>query len=239
MATAKTAAPKKKTRPAGVRAEEGIAPKMTPLASPPAHRVILHGIRWATYESLLKDLENSSAPRLTYDRGTLEIMSPLPDHETLNRNLAMLVEIVAEARGLDVWGVGSTTFTREDLERGFEPDSCFYIWNAELMRSKSRIDLTIDPPPDLVIEIDLTHSTLDKLSIYAQLGAPEVWRYAGTSLLILILREGTYHEQGESAALPGLDSAGMAALLEEAPSLRRPEWLRKVREWELAHRPQG
>jgi Uma2 family endonuclease len=201
------------------------------LASPPEERMILHGIRWETYESLLKDLENSSAPRLTYDRGTLEIMSPLPDHETLNRNLAALVEIVAEARDIDVWGLGSTTFRREDLERGFEPDSCFSIRNAETMRRKSRIDLTVDPPPDLVIEIDLTHSTLDKLPIFAQLGVPEVWRFAGKRLSILLLRDGTYHEQEQSVALPGVDSAGLTALLEEAPSLRRPEWLRKAREW--------
>src|SRR5207302_7533598 len=88
-------------------------------------RTVLHDIRWETYERLLADLADSSAPRLTYDRGTLEIMSPLPEHEVLCHNLATLVEIVVEARDLDLLALGSTTFKREDLQRGLEPDACF------------------------------------------------------------------------------------------------------------------
>src|ERR1051326_1247978 len=160
---------------------------METLVRPAEQRAVLHGICWETYERLLADLAESSAPRLTYDRGTLEIMSPLAEHEELRNNLAMLVEIVAETRDLDLRGLGSTTFRRVDLQRGLEPDACFYIQNAERLQGKRQIELSTDPPPDLVVEIDLTHSTLDKLSIYAQFGVPEVWRYKGGRLAILVL----------------------------------------------------
>jgi Uma2 family endonuclease len=231
MATAKTVTALEGQAPAKRSAGEGSGPELASPSSLPERSVTLHGIRWETYECLLRDLENSSTPRLTFDRGTLEIMSPLPEHEKLCHNLATVVEIVSEERNIDVCGFGSTTFRREDIERGFEPDSCFYVRNAEQMRDKTRIDLTSDPPPDFLIEIDLTRSSMNKLPIYAQIGVPEVWRYSGRSLSILILRNGTYYEQNESAAMPGVDTTGLSSLLAEATSLRRPEWVRKVREW--------
>jgi Uma2 family endonuclease len=197
------------------------------------HRTVLRDISWETYERLLADLADSSAPRLTYDRGTLDIMSPLPEHEVLRHNLTTLVEMVAEARDLDLLALGSTTFKREDLQKGLEPEACFYLVNAEQMRGRTQIDLRVDPPPDLVIEIDLTHSTLDKLLIYAQLGVPEIWRYRGKRVAILVLREGTYQEQPQSEALPGVDGDSLSTLLGEAPLLRRPLWLRKAREWAM------
>jgi Uma2 family endonuclease len=201
---------------------------------PSEQRIVLRNVSWTTYEGLLADLADGRSPRLTYDRGILEIMSPLLEHEELSHNLAMLVEIAAEARDLDIRGLGSTTFRREDLERGFEPDDCFYIHNVARMRSKVQIDLTVDPPPDLVIGIEQSRSSMSKLSIYAQIGVPEVWRHTGQQLLILVLREGTYHEQDESAALPGVKSDGLIALLEESRSLRRPEWLKHARAWALS-----
>lgn len=207
---------------------------METLVQPSEQRFVLRNVSWKTYEHLLADFAESRSPRFTYDRGTLEIMSPLPQHEKLSHNLALLVEIAAEAGDLDVVGFGSTTFKREDLERGFEPDACFYIRNAERMRDKEQVDLAIDPPPDLIIEIDHTRSSVNKLSIYAQIGVPEVWRYRDQRLMILILYEGTYHEQDESAALPGVTSESLSALLEEGRSLRRPAWLRHARAWALS-----
>jgi Uma2 family endonuclease len=212
----------------------GGRPMMETLVQPAEQRFVLRNVSWKTYEHLLADFADRRSPRFTYDRGTLEIMSPLPQHETLSHNLAMLVEIAAEARDLDVLGLGSTTFKREDLERGFEPDACFYVRNAERMRDKEQIDLTIDPPPDLVIEIEQSRSSISKLSIYAQIGVPEVWRHTGQRLVILVLREGTYHEQDESAALPGVKSDRLMELLEESRSLRRPEWLKHARAWALS-----
>src|SRR5437868_2462482 len=118
-------------------------------------RVILHNVGWQTYEKLLADLASQSSVRLTYDRGTLEIMSPLSEHERINRTIALLIEILAEEMNIDVEDFGSTTFKREDLARGFEPDSSFYIQNEEKVKGKDNIDLNSDPPPDLVIEVDI------------------------------------------------------------------------------------
>jgi Uma2 family endonuclease len=207
---------------------------METLVQPSEQRIVLRNVSWKTYEHLVADLAESRSPRLTYDRGNLEIMSPLPQHEKLSHNLALLVEIAAEASDLDVAGFGSTTFKREDLERGFEPDACFYIQNAERMRDKEHVDLAIDPPPDLIIEIEQSRSSISKLPIYAQIGVPEVWRHTGQRLVILVLREGSYHEQDESVALPGVKSESLTALLNESRSLRRPEWLKHARAWALS-----
>jgi len=207
---------------------------METLVQPAEERVVLRNVSWKTYEHLLADFAESRSPRLTYDQGTLEIMSPLPQHEKLSQNLALLVEIVAEARDQDAVALGSTTFKREDLERGFEPDACFYFQNAEQMRDKEHVDLSTDLPPDLVIEIEHSRSSINKLSIYEQISVPEVWRHTGERLMILVLREGVYHEQDESAALPGVKRESLAALLQQSHPLRRPEWLRHARAWALS-----
>jgi Uma2 family endonuclease len=142
--------------------------------SPPEQRTILHNISWETYQRLLADHADSSAPRFAYDRGTLEIMSPLAEHEEPNRAIALLVEVVAEELGRDLRNLGSTTLKRADVRRGVEPDSCFYLQNEPRVRGKTDINLGLDPPPDLVVEIDITSPSLDKLPIYAELGVPEV-----------------------------------------------------------------
>lgn len=203
---------------------------METVRSLPEQKVLLRNISWETYEHLLADHQDNSAPRFTYDRGMLEIMSPLPEHEKINRRIAQLVLAVTEEMGIEAEDYGSTTFSREDLERGFEPDSCFYIQNEELVRGKDRIDLTVDPPPDLVIEIDITRPSLNKFSIYSQLGIPEIWRYDGERLEILALENDGYVEVNESIALPSLTSATLSELVEQSKSMKRTAWLRKVRE---------
>ncbi len=113
---------------------------MATVLSPPAEqRMVLHGNSRETYERLLADHENSSAPRFTYDRGELEIMVPLPDHERYNRLVQLLVPVAASEMGVGSYSLGSTTFRREDVERGFEPDSCFYIGNRERVRGKDAV----------------------------------------------------------------------------------------------------
>jgi Uma2 family endonuclease len=204
---------------------------METVKSPAEQRVVLHNIGWGTYERLLADHENNSAPRFTYDRGELEIMSPSPEHEALNRSIALLVEFVAAEMGTDVYDLGSTTFKREDLERGFEPDSCFYIENEERIRGKDRIDLAVDPPPDLVIEIDISSPSFSKLPIYAQIGVPEVWRYDGARMTILVLQGTDYVETLESIVLPPVTGNALTDLLEKSKATRRTIWLEGVREW--------
>jgi len=204
---------------------------METVNSPAEQRVVLHNIGWDTYERLLADHENNSAPRFTYDRGELEIMSPSPEHEKFNRRIAQLVLAVAEELDIEVEDLGSTTFRREDLERGFEPDSCFYIQNEELVRSKDRIDPAVDPPPDLVIEIDITSPSFSKLPIYAQMGVPEVWRYDGERMTILTLEASDYTEITESIVLPPVTSSVLTDFVEKSKTTTRTVLLKRVREW--------
>ena len=161
----------------------------------------------------------------------MEIMSPSPEHEAYNRSIALLVEFLAAELGIDVYNLGSTTFRREDLERGFEPDSCFYIENEERVRGKARIDLSVDPPPDLVIEIDITSPSFSKLPIYAQIGVPEVWRYDGERLKILVLEGSEYAETTESTVVPPVTSNVLSNFMEKSTTTKRTVWLEAVREW--------
>ncbi len=206
---------------------------MATILNPPSQNTVLHNVSWQTYECLLADFANSSAPRFTYDRGTLEIMSPLPEHERRNRILSLLVEVLAEERNQDIQNLGSTTFRREDLLRGFEPDSCFYIQNADAIDADAaQIDLGVDPPPDLVIEIDITHPSLDKFPLYASIGVPEIWRDDGETVQVFALQgEAGYVERGESLAFPGLTGVILSGFAETARTLKRTAWLRSLREW--------
>ena len=194
-------------------------------------RVIVRFVSWTTYEHLLADLSNQSSTRLTYDRGLLEIMCPLPEHEEWNRTIALLVEVLAEEMRIDVRNFGSTTFRRADLARGFEPDSCFYIQHEADISGKSTIDLTVDPPPDLVIEVDVTSGSLDKFPIYAQVGVPEVWRYDGQRLRISILTVERYVESETSLALPLLTGPRHSDTLAQSKTMRRTALLRSFRTW--------
>lgn len=204
---------------------------MATVLSPPEQRVTLHNVSWETYERLLADLQDSSAPRLTYDRGTLEIMSPSSEHERYNRTAAQIVEELAVEMDINIDSLGSTTFRREDIDRGFEPDSCFYIRNAARVRGKKRIDLSDDPPPDLVIEIDITSPSLAKFPIFAKVGVPEVWRFDGTRLAIYEIAGGDYQERDTSIAFPKVTAADVTTFIKESETMDRPEWVRKLRGW--------
>jgi Uma2 family endonuclease len=201
----------------------------------PEQKVILEGISWETYEMLLADNDNRRVPRLAYDRGVLEAMSPSIEHERVARNIAVVVTVVAEEMGVDVFDAGSTTFRREDLKRGFEPDGCFYVQNERRIRGKQRIDLTVDPPPDLVIEVDITSPSLDKLPIYAQIGVPEVWRHDGEKLVIFRLEGEEYVEAATSQVLPPLNVDVLSDFVEASRTQGRTVWMRDVRVWARRH----
>jgi Uma2 family endonuclease len=202
----------------------------------PDRRVTLHGVSWETYEHLLADLADRSAPRLTFDQGVLEIMSPTAEHEEYNRTLAALVELVANELRVNIRRLGSTTFKRKDLVKSFEPDSCFYIQSAPRIRGKRRIELPQDPPPDLLIEIDITSSSLDRFPLFAHAGIPEVWRYDGSRVQFLQLTDEHYVEVSHSLALPILTSEVVTQFLEESLELESAEWSLRLREWVQQHK---
>jgi Uma2 family endonuclease len=204
--------------------------RMTATLHSPEQRVTLHNISWDLYESLLL-AHPDSVPRFIYDRGELEIVSPSADHEQLARRVAHLVHIMAEELGVNAEDFGSTTFRLKPRQRGFEPDTCFYIDNLNRVRGKKKIDLQIDPPPDLVIEIDITSSSLDKLSIIAALGAPEVLQYESGAWRILGLDRGKYVERTSSASFPALTAETLRRLIDDGWMLEPLEWTRHVRDW--------
>jgi Uma2 family endonuclease len=161
----------------------------------------------------------------------LEIMSPSSEHETFKQTLSLLVEMLAEGLGVDIQNLGSTTFKRSQLERGFEADVCFYVESAERMHGKIHIDPAVDPAPDLVIEVEITNPALNKLPIYADFGVPEIWRYDGARLVILQLAGGEYAEREKSLAFPRASAAELSRLVQLGVRLKRTEWLRELRTW--------
>jgi Uma2 family endonuclease len=194
-------------------------------------RMALGHVSWETYERLLADYADSSSPRFTYDRGTLEIMSPSIEHEELKEIAAAVADMIAEEWQVEFKRLGSTTFRRSDLERGLEPDSCFYIQNVERIRGKGEIDLLVDPPPDLVIEVEVTSPLLDKLQIYARFGVPEIWRYEGDRFSILRLAGEQYKNSPQSCVLPPLSQSVLADFIEQSKTLTTLAWRRMVRNW--------
>jgi Uma2 family endonuclease len=136
---------------------------------------------WQLYELLLRDIGEQNI-RITYDRGRLVCMSPLPKHEKETKRIGGMIEIIIEELRIPYEPLGSTTFKREDLQRGLEPDECYYLQHATDVIDKDVIDLQNDPPPDLVIEVDITHHPIDRIAIYAALGVPELWCFDGQNL---------------------------------------------------------
>jgi len=152
---------------------------------------VLHDVEWQQFESILQDLGDKRSSRIAYLNGVLEIVMPLPEHEKIKVLISYFVQVLMDEMGIDFEGFGSTTFKRVDKLAGLEPDDCFYIQNNVAMRGIRKLDMTIDPPPDLAIEVDVTSKT--KFDVYRILGVPELWLY-DQSLKIYILRDGEYVE---------------------------------------------
>ncbi|MBU7584051.1 MAG: Uma2 family endonuclease [Nostoc sp. TH1S01] len=198
---------------------------------PPQNITILHGIQWDTYQNLVRDLESQPGTKLTYDNGTLEILMPLPPHETFKKLLGRFVEVTTEELGIEIRSLGSTTWTREDLRKGLEPDECYYIQNELAVRGKDVIDLTIDPPPDLAIEVDNTSSSINRMGIYAALKVPEVWRFDCETLTICSLVNEEYQPCEISLALPIFNAAVLMKFLELSLTMGETSLIRYVRQW--------
>ena len=166
----------------------------------PGQSVLLKNISWSKFEEIILELGEHRASILAYDQGILEIMVPLPEHEYFKDAIGDLVKDLAEELAIEYECFGSTTWRRQERMGGAEPDNCFYIQNLPAIRGRLDIDLNSDPAPDLVLEIDITSKSLDRLPIYARLGVPEVWRYEKTQLRLYQLVNEMYVETQASLA---------------------------------------
>jgi Uma2 family endonuclease len=197
----------------------------------PESRFVLRDIGWQGYETLL-NLVGDGAVRITYDRGTSELMLPSRDHELFRIIVGRIIDILAEELYLPYIAAGSTTWRREDLDRGLEPDQCFYLANAGRVLGKKTIDLSVDPPPDLAVEIEISRSALDRMGVYAALGVPEVWRFDGETLRVERLQEDrTYAPSETSPTFPFLPLEEIVRFLQRAETMDHGAWGRQFRAW--------
>ncbi len=197
---------------------------------PPGQRIILEDVSWQVFEAILNELGEHRGSRVAYSQGTLEIMAPLPEHERAKVIIGDLVKALLDELELNWESLGSTTFKRKDKTAGIEPDDCFYIQNHRLMIGKDRIDLTVDPPPDLAIEIDVTSKT--QISAYEALRVNEIWRYENGNLEINLLQGEEYVKSQASLTFPNITVIEIIPIFVEiARTTGMSSALREFRKW--------
>lgn len=206
----------------------------------PETRIVLRRVGWRGYEAMLGIIGDHTPIRITYDRGDMELMSPSTDHERFKMLLDRLILFAALELDIPCDAFASSTWRRRDLERGLEPDQCYYLANSPRIAGKKSIDLDVDPPPDLAVEVEISRSALERMGIYAALRVPEVWRFDGETLRIARLQaDGTYTEVDTSVSLPSLSPAEVVRWIGLAEGQSQTAWLRQFRAWvrdELAPR---
>jgi Uma2 family endonuclease len=199
---------------------------------PATQRLLLTGVDWLTYRRLDRALTGRRGLRLTFDRGRLEIMTLSPEHERVKHLLRRLIEALSEELKLSIAGFGSMTFKRRRKLRSIEPDECYWIAHEPQVRGKDHIDLRLDPPPDLCVEVDITHSSLDRMGVYAILGVPEVWRYDGSAMTFLALQpDGSYQAVGTSLSFPLMSTNDLLGFLALRGTTDENSITQQLREW--------
>jgi len=197
---------------------------------PPGQRVLLKDVTWQELETILEELGEHRAARIAYDRGILEIMAPLPEHEDDKEIISDLIKALLEELDIEFRCLGSTTFKNQFMAQGIEPDQCFYIKNESVIRGKRRLDLTVDPPPDLALEIDVTSRTHP--NIYQALKVPELWRFEKGKLQINVLQDGVYLESQESLNFPNFTLTDVITqYLEQSLVIGRNATIKAFRAW--------
>jgi Uma2 family endonuclease len=209
---------------------------MSTTTAEPEYR-LLRGQTWQDYERALAERDRLGRRyRITYDRGVLEVMPNSAPHERWKKLIASLLETYCVAAGIPFAGLGQWTCRREDLDRGLDPDECYYVQHEPAVRGRLDLDLGTDPPPDLAIEVEVSRTVIDRLAIYAALGIPEVWRYNGTTLTVLRLdSEGEYTPAAASRAFPALSLDEVARRLAAWGSTDQATWLRDWQTWVRAN----
>jgi Uma2 family endonuclease len=201
---------------------------------PPGQRVVVEEVSWPTFEAIVEELGEHRGTRVAYSKGTLEIVVPLPEHEKSKVIISDLVKVLLDELDMPWESLGSTTFRRKDMAAGIEPDDCFYIQHQALMVGKDRIDLMVDPPPDLVIEVDVTSTT--ELQAYEALRVPEIWRYHNRTLQIHVWHGGQYVASPNSPTFPQIPvTEGIVQFVEMSRMIGTAATLRAFRQWVRAH----
>jgi Uma2 family endonuclease len=196
----------------------------------PGQRISLPDVSWEEFEQILLELGEKRVTRIAYCAGELEIWMPLPEHERIKVLISNLLVVLLEELDLPWESLGSSTFKNPQMKAGIEPDDRFYIKNCQTIIGKKRLDLTIDPPPDLAIEIDLTSAT--QLGAYESLGVPEIWRYQQGKLAIFVLVDGKYLESVTSSLFPTLPiHEGFTSILERSSEILMSESRKEFRQW--------
>lgn len=199
--------------------------------APVGERFSFYDVDWAFYDLVLSQVEDRPV-FVTYDRGSLEVMSPSASHESSSGLIGRLIEELTLELNIPIRSGRSTTFRREDLERGLEPDECYWIQNEARVRGAGPIDLRRDPPPDLAVEVEITSRLLDRVGIYAALGVPELWRFDGEKLRVCILgADGRYADSDHSRALPRLPIGEVVRFLNMPKTMDETTLVRSFREW--------
>jgi Uma2 family endonuclease len=197
---------------------------------PPGQKILLRDVTWQEFENILEDLGEHRSSRIAYNNGILEIMTPLPEPEGDKEIISDLIKDLLEELDREFYALGSTTFKNQQMAQGIEPDNCFYIENEAKIRGKKQIDLTIDPPPDLALEIDVTSRS--NPTIYQALGVPELWRFTKENLIIYVLNNGEYIESESSPHFPTLPiKKVIPQYLAEVKIFGRNKTMKKFRKW--------
>ncbi len=196
-------------------------------------RALVNGVSWQQYKRFLEALSDYNL-RHSYDGWTLELMSPRKDHDWVKSILGRMVETMAYELNIPIQSVGSTTLTGDSVERGLQPDESYYVANESKVRGKSTYDPDFDPPPDLTIEVDVTHSSVKRLPLFAALAVPEVWRYDGQR--VIFYRRGKsrkYTETQRSVSFPFLSPADVTRFLEKHTEMDENSLVRSFAKWAM------
>lgn len=184
---------------------------------PAGAKLELFQIDWDEYEQLLSQMESfHPGHRLSYDRGRLIVVSPKREHEFFKAFVSRVAHVIAEELNLNIEATGATTLRRRKLMKGVEADESFYVQNAARIIGHLELDLNVDPPPDVAVEIDMSNDSLDKFPIYAALGVPEIWRYDGRCTRFYKLTGENYEVIQNSLAFPAITAEDLTQYLEQS-----------------------
>ncbi len=195
-------------------------------------RVILSGVGWEGYRALLRLKGDRRCPRVIYLDGSVILVSPSPSHENMSRLLGLFVFVLSEELDVPCISTRSTTFRRRSRRGGVEPDESFYFGNRDRIRGKKRISLRTDPPPDLAVEVVVSHGAGRAIEVYRRFGVPEVWVCDRSRLTILRLGDdGRYAEAERSLAFRVLAASEIHPWVTRDQDDSDQAWARELRRW--------